>query len=306
LILTFAFPRFAHANWVLLTIALIMRANYSVTRQRRWDRITGTLIGCGIAVALIAVSPPAFLLTVIVLAIGLSHAYAGVRYRITAVGASISSLVLLHFSAPAIHPHYFERLVDTLIGAGLSYIFSFLLPHWERNDLPQLVKGLLSADRAFADAALRRAHIRQPYRLARKRTLEAVAQLSGAIRRLADEPNTNRRTLAALNELLGANYALASDLASMPVLMKTRGPELDPLRADAEIAEVRGRVSEVLTCGSPPDAGPAPVRESLSGLKENFAMTVLARRLAHIEHTARKVARLAARPVIADEDEHAR
>jgi hypothetical protein len=34
-------------------------------------------------------------------------------------------------------------------------------------------------------------------------------------------------------------------------------------------------------------------------------MTVLARRLAHIEHTARKVARLAARPVIADEDEHA-
>ena len=84
---------------------------------------------------------------------------------------------------------------------------------------------------------MRRVHLRQPYRLARKRTLEAVAQLSGAIRRLADEPNTNRRTLASLNELLGANYALASDLASMPVLMKMRGPELDPARADAEIAE---------------------------------------------------------------------
>jgi hypothetical protein len=35
-------------------------------------------------------------------------------------------------------------------------------------------------------------------------------------------------------------------------------------------------------------------------------MTVLAHRLAHIELTARKVARLAARPVIADEDEDAR
>ena len=57
---------------MLLTIALIMRANYSVTRQRRWDRITGTLIGCAMAVALIALSPPALLLTVIVLAIGLS------------------------------------------------------------------------------------------------------------------------------------------------------------------------------------------------------------------------------------------
>jgi hypothetical protein len=88
-------------------------------------------------------------------------------------------------------------------------------------------------------------------------------------------------------------------------LMKTRGAELDPLRADAEIADVRNRVSEVLTSATVPEAGPAPAREALSGLKENFAMTVLARRLAHIEYSARKVARLAARPVIADEDEHA-
>ena len=126
-----------------------------------------------------------------------------------------------------------------------------------------------------------------------------------AIRRLADEPKTNRRTLASLNELLGANYALASDLASMPVLMKTRGAELDPVRADAQIETARNRVAELLTSGSIPDSEPAPVRESLSGLKENFAMIVLARRLAHIEYTARKVARLAARPVIADEEEHA-
>jgi len=132
-----------------------------------------------------------------------------------------------------------------------------------------------------------------------------VAQLSGAIRRLADEPKTNRRTLASLNELLGANYALASDLASMPVLMKTRGTELDPVRADAQIEETRNRVAELLTSGPAPDAEPALVRESLSGLKENFGMIVLARRLAHIEYTGRKVARLAARPVIADEDEHA-
>ena len=46
LAITLVFPRFAHANWVLLTIALIMRANYSVTNQRRWDRVTGTLMGC--------------------------------------------------------------------------------------------------------------------------------------------------------------------------------------------------------------------------------------------------------------------
>ena len=59
LALTLIFPRFAHANWILLTIALIMRANYSVTRQRRWDRITGTLIGCALAVLFINTMPAA-------------------------------------------------------------------------------------------------------------------------------------------------------------------------------------------------------------------------------------------------------
>ncbi len=242
----------------------------------------------------------------IVLAIGLAHAYAGVHYRVTAAAASISSLVLLHFSAPGLSPQFFERVLDTLIGAGLSYAFSFLLPSWERTGLPGLVKGLLAADKSFADAALRRVHERLPYRLARKRTLEAVAQLSGAIRRIADEPKANRRTLASLNQLLRANYALASDLASIPVLMKTRGAELDVVRADAEIAGVRDRIAERLTPGAMAVDAPLPVRENVTELKENFAMMVLARRLAHIERTAQKVARLAARPVIADEDEHAR
>ena len=154
LALTLMFPRFAHANWVLLTIALIMRANYSVTRRRRWDRVTGTLIGCALAVTFINTLPAPVLLLFIVLAVGTSHAYGLVAYRVTAVGASISSLLLLHFVDPLVHPQFFERIVDTLIGAGLSWGFSFLLPSWERDDLPGTVRGLLSADAAFAEAAL--------------------------------------------------------------------------------------------------------------------------------------------------------
>ena len=298
-LITLAFPHFAHANWIILTIALIMRANYSVTRKRRWDRVTGTLIGCAVAVALILVSPAWFLMAAMVAGIGLAHAYAGVRYRITAIGASISSLVLLHFSVPMAHPQFFERIVDTLIGAALSYVFGFLLPSWERHELPRLVRGLLGADEGFADAALRPFHEQQPYRLARKRILDAVAGLAGAIRRLADEPNANKRTLAALSELLSANYALASDLASMPILMRLRGAELDTPRAETAIQDMRKHVTQVLSGAH----GTEP-RDIAFGPGENFAMTVLSRRLNHIAHSAAKVARLAARPAIRDEASH--
>jgi uncharacterized membrane protein YccC len=283
---------------VLLTIALIMRANYSVTSRRRWDRVTGTLIGCALAVALIWIFPATLLLTTIVLAVGVSHAFGLVKYRITAIAASVSSLLLLHFSAPLDHPQFFERIVDTLIGAGLSWAFSFVLPSWESNTLPQIVRGLLAADAGFADAALRLAPPPQAYRLARKKAMDAVALLSGAIRRLADEPNLNRRALAALTELLGANYLFASDLASMPVLIKLRGAELDPGAGD-EIEAVRRQVIAVLSPDAPHRAEtPAPPREGLSGLNQNAAMALLTRRLDHIEHAAGKVARLAARRII--------
>ncbi|HWY61094.1 MAG TPA: FUSC family membrane protein [Rhizomicrobium sp.] len=296
--LTLLFPRFAHANWVLLTIALIMRANYSVTSQRRWDRVTGTLIGCTLAVVFLMIFPPTLLLTAIVLAVGVSHAYGLVKYRVTAISASVSSLLLLHFSAPLDHPQFFERIVDTLIGAGLSWAFSFVLPYWESNTLPRIVRGLLAADSGFANVALRLAPPPQAYRLARKKAMDAVALMSGAIRRLADEPNINRRALAALTELLGANYLFASDLASMPVLMKLRGAELDQDAGD-EIEAVRLRIIALLS----PDTvhkeeEQAPPREGLSALKQSVAMELLARRLAHIEHAAGKVARLAVRPII--------
>jgi uncharacterized membrane protein YccC len=298
LAITLAFPRFAHANWVLLTIALIMRANYSVTSQRRWDRVTGTLMGCAIAVFLIFIFPEAALLFAIVLAVGVSHAYGGVKYRITAMSASVSSLLLLHFSAPLAHPQFFERIVDTLIGAGLSWAFSFLLPSWERDNLPKIVRALLAADAGFAGAALRLSCPPQTYRLARKKTMDAVAMLSGAIRRLSDEPNINRRALAALTELLGANYLLASDLSSMPVLMKLRGAELEPGAKD-QVETVRVKVIGLLMPDAPQidESQPQP-REGFSELKQNMAMALLARRLSHIEHAAAKVARLAARPVI--------
>ncbi|MCP5410834.1 MAG: FUSC family protein [Alphaproteobacteria bacterium] len=301
LLVTLLMPRFAHANWVLLTIALIMRANYSVTRQRRWDRVTGTLIGCALAVLFIYTLPTPVLLLVIVLAVGTNHAYGMVKYRITAIGASVLSLLLLHFADPLLHPQFFERIIDTLIGAGLSWAFSYLLPSWERNDLPGTVRGLLAADAAYAAAALRREHVMADYRLARKKVLDAVAQLSGAIRRLADEPNANRRAVAGLGALLGANYLLASDLSSMPVLVKLRAHELDAGEADAAIDAARARVMRLLDPADPLHGSEADARAprvSISALQGSEAMEVLARRLDHIEHTARRVAHLAARPSI--------
>jgi uncharacterized membrane protein YccC len=294
LALTIAFPRFAHASWILLTTALIMRANYSVTRQRRFDRIVGTLIGCVLAAGLQTFVPVGYLLAVVALATGVSHAFGAVNYRVTAASASVSSLLLLHFLQPGAHHVLSERILDTLIGAALSYGFSFLLPSWERNELPRTIAGLLKADRDFAAQAMTRQRVEQSYRLARKRLFDAVAALSGAVRRMAGEPNAEKTLLARLNALLAANYLLLSDLTSMQVLFAMRGPELDKAPgADALTVEMRGRVLDILGAAPPEKAPPRLSKTSRDDLYRPDGVSVLRRRLVHIEHAARRVAGLA-------------
>ncbi|HXC56267.1 MAG TPA: FUSC family membrane protein [Rhizomicrobium sp.] len=297
LTLTFVFPRFAHASWILLTTALIMRANYSVTRQRRADRIVGTLLGCVLAAGVLAFVPAAYLLVLVALAVGVSHAYGAVNYRVTAVAASVSALLLLHFLQPAAQHVLAERIGDTLIGAALSYVFAFLLPNWEHHELPRTIAALLKADADFARAALTRQRVEQSYRLARKRLFDAVASLSGAVRRLADEPAADGTALARLNDLVGANYLLLSDLTSMQVLFKLRGAELDAAQSDALLSEACARVLETLAGGATKMPPPRLRAKTRGDLYQPSGMAILKRRLVHIEHAARRVASLAgARP----------
>ncbi|MBS0471650.1 MAG: FUSC family protein [Proteobacteria bacterium] len=292
--LSVAFPDFAHPGWILLTTALIMRANYSVTRRRRWDRIVGTLFGCVLAAGLQAFVPTGYLLALVALSTGVSHAFGAVNYRVTAASASVSSLLLLHFLQPHGHFEMFERIGDTLIGAALSYVFSFLLPSWERAELPRTIAGLLEADRTFAAEAMTRTRTELAYRLARKRLFDAIAVLSGAVRRVADEPNTPAPLLERLNALTAANYLLLSDLTSMQVLFAMRGAELDRApRADAMTDEMRSRVLAILSERGENRAPPRLTKNERDDLTTPNGFAVLKRRLVHIEHAARRVAALA-------------
>jgi uncharacterized membrane protein YccC len=56
-----------HGNWVLLTIAVVMRGGYGLTRQRRDDRVIGTLIGCVLAAGSVSYLPAGALVAVQIL-----------------------------------------------------------------------------------------------------------------------------------------------------------------------------------------------------------------------------------------------
>lgn len=297
-LLTLALPNLVHGGWVLLTTALIMRASYSVTRQRRNYRIVGTAAGCLVAALLVRFVPHDWLFLPMILTVGGAHAFAAIDFRVTALCASITALLSLHFLAPEGMNSLslvYERLGDTLIGAALSWAFSYLLPSWEWRNIPKLVTTALKADKAYAALSLARQRNDQDFRLARKRAHDATATLSQTVRRLADEPHIDREMLVTLNALIAANYLLASDLASMRVLFRTRKNELDPVTTERILETARANVELSLTAHEPKASPQGHLsRRSLGdSLGGHNAMVSLTRRLIHIERAAKRVSALA-------------
>ncbi len=85
---------------MLLTIAVVMRAGYGLTRQRRDDRVIGTLIGCVFAAGSVAYLPAGALVAVQGFAVTMVHSFARLNYRVSSTGASVMALVSLHLVQP--------------------------------------------------------------------------------------------------------------------------------------------------------------------------------------------------------------
>lgn len=283
---------FSHGSWILLTVAVIMRANYSATRQRQKDRLVGNLIGCVLAALALHLLPDPALLALYFASIALAHAYAPVRYLITSVAACVMALLMMHFLSPSGGSMLVERLLDTGLGAAIAALFSFLLPYWERQDLPQLSAALLRASRKYARQALKRNPPEQSYRLARKDLFDAGADFAGALRRLAAEPGHRETDMARLQAFLSANYRMMAQLAALHVLLRMRGRDLDASVAEALLARHRPVLLGLLggDAEAAAEPGVAPQHD-----KGQWQMTAaLMQRLQQAETVARQISELAA------------
>ncbi|MBV9290142.1 MAG: FUSC family protein [Hyphomicrobiales bacterium] len=225
----------AHGNWVLLTIAVVMRANYGLTRRRRNDRVVGTLAGCVIAAGLVASLPVEALLPVQGIAIAVLQSFVRLDYRIASTAASVSALVSLHLAQPSAPAPVLARLADTLIGAAVAHLFSYVWPHWEFSEAPRVARRVEAGLATFADAALKLDGPDQDYRMARKNMIEALAALSDSAGRMSIEPTAARKGLDEMAALLIAAHGLVAQLSAARLDARHDGRGPDPaVRAELE------------------------------------------------------------------------
>lgn len=227
--LAMALPWGSRDYWILLTIVVVLRGSLAQTLERRNARVIGTLVGSSLAVGLLALHPPIFLLlAVVVIAQGVAHAFTVRHYVTTSVAGSVLGLVLAHMLFSAGHPafDFLERVGDTLLGAGLAWAFAYVLPSWERHQIAGTVRRVGRAMARHAQNSLALTSLTevtgQPelaWRLARREAYDALSALVQASGRALVEPRAVRPPITALEQLQGHSYQLLGQLSTVQSIL---------------------------------------------------------------------------------------
>ncbi len=257
-------PYSAHSYWIILTIVIILRPSFSMTKQRRSDRIVGTVIGCVVAaIVLTFFNHTAFLLAVLVLATIATPTFVYLRYRYTAIAVSIMILLQMNLAAGGSVNAISERLIDTFIGAFVATVFSFVLPSWEYRTLPTLIRQVLAANQRYMEASfeLLQGKCRNdfPYRIQRKGLMDSLASLSAALVRMLDEPASKRRAVEDINLFVVQNYLLVAHVAALRAILRRHVKDVPAQEVNAMLAASHVQVCRTLSAALAKHGVDAPV-----------------------------------------------
>ncbi|MBB3175762.1 FUSC family membrane protein [Variovorax sp. Sphag1AA] len=260
-----AMPWGSHDYWILLTIVVVLRGSLSQTLERRNSRVAGTLLGCVFAVGLLSAHlSPLSLLIGMTLAQAIAHGFAVRRYLITSVAATVLGLVQAHMLNTGVSTAFalFERVADTLIGAALAWAFCYVLPSWERGQIPALVARTLKAQARHARLALGLGQFRSvdaspelDWRLARREAFDSLSALVQATQRSLSEPRAVRPPLEPLEHLQAHSYQLLAQLSAVKSMLVLRRDRLTVADIEGPLARTIQRIEAAI--GTAPTSGPA-------------------------------------------------
>ena len=245
-------PYAAHSYWIMLTIAIILRPTFSMTKQRRADRIVGTIIGCvltALVVRLVHYQPA--LLAILFLTMVATPTFIYLRDRYAAIAVSMMILLQMHLVSQGGGNLIAERLFDTLVGAAVATVFSFVLASWEYQSLPRLIRQVLDANLRYMESAFDLLQGKSGndfrYRIQRKGLMDSLAALSSALVRMLDEPASKQRAVEDINLFIVQNYLLVAHVAALRSILLRHAKDLPADAVNAMLADNHRQVCHTLS-----------------------------------------------------------
>ncbi|GAB3639666.1 FUSC family protein [Spirosoma arcticum] len=232
--LTKFLPYAQYSYWVLLTILVILKPAFSLTKQRNQERIIGTFVG-GVIGVLILTFIPNQTVHFVFLVLFMIGTYSALRVNYIVMVTCLTPFVLILFSFLGIG--YLsvagERLLDTLLGGTIAVAAGYLLfPNWESHQMINPMRDVLKANIGYVQLLLdglsgRRIRV-VDYKLARKEVYVTSANLAAAFQRMLSEPKHKQRNEKAVYEFVVLNYILSANVATATSALLTTDPKAHP------------------------------------------------------------------------------
>lgn len=209
-----------NSYWILLTLIVIMRPNFGLTKQRSMERTIGTLIGGALAVIIVLLikNPWVYgILSIVTLVI--SFAMIQRNYRAAATFITLSVV----FSFALLNPNIFDvikyRVMDTVIGTGLAIVGNLILwPAWEIRSIQKTLLETLKANRNYFCEIVeyyQKKEDSHEYKIARKQAFLKMSNLNSAFQRMTQEPKSQQKNLDKFYQLVELNHNFLASLASL-------------------------------------------------------------------------------------------
>ncbi len=249
--------------WIPMTIAIVLRPDFTGTFSRGVLRVLGTLIGLAFATALFHVlaPPPGVQVALIFALTFVMRSLGPANYGIFVM--ALSALIVLLLAVTGLPPAevIHARGIDTFVGGLVALVAYAVWPTWERSLLGEALARLLDAYRVYFDA------VRDGYldldhshhvELDRTRLASRLARsnLEASATRLRSEPGISVALLATLDKILANSHRFIHAVMALEAgLARSRPVPARP--AFREFAADVGHTLEILAASLRHDAVPA-------------------------------------------------
>lgn len=246
---------FKYTYWILLTIAIVARPAFSMTKTRNIERIGGTFSGILIGISCLACfeSLPVLLS---LSAVGLFGFFLFNRsnYMVSVVFITLGVVIALNLFEGNINLILGSRMAFTLVGALLTMVGYFLIPVRQSSSLIHLAKEVACYNQHYFQMINKRLtdNLQSSFdiRLARKKAQTAMALFSDSINQIKKEPEHKWVDWSHIHQFQALSYRINSHLVGLSISISKKAPgvlqkdiysridELKPLLTDLnQIAE---------------------------------------------------------------------
>jgi uncharacterized membrane protein YccC len=225
--------------WLPMTVAIVLRPDFTGTFTRGVLRVGGTLAGILVATGLVYFLMPAAGLEIllIVLFTFLLRCFGSANYGIFVMALTALIVFLVSVTGLAPGPIMIARGLNTMAGGAIALAAYWLWPTWEQTLTPDLLADMLDAYRQYLQA------VRDAYwnpgvgpgvepgsefaaRLDRTRLAARLARSNAeaSLVRLRAEPGVSEEQLNILTKTLVSSHRLIHALMSLEAGLATSAP----------------------------------------------------------------------------------